>query len=237
MDEHGAMSGPQFRSSRPAEQAAVSTTIVGGRPPGCGQALGAIPRGMEVLLRKAAVDPEFKTLLLERRAAAAATIGLELEPAETMMLAAAARQQLEAIIARTDVPQEHRRAFLGQAAAAMLAAVTAMASPTAAAEDKTQRAQQGTRGIDLDRPNAFISKRVLDIVCKCLKIDRQKISRQTSLAKISDAERETLRTTLEKELCIKLPAADFNKLKNVGQVIDAVVEAKASTITRGHSIY
>ena len=46
------------------EQEAVRTTIVGGRPPGCGQPVGQIPRGIEVLVKKAAVDPEFKTLLL-----------------------------------------------------------------------------------------------------------------------------------------------------------------------------
>jgi hypothetical protein len=39
------------------------------------------------------------------------------------MLAAVPAAQLEAIIARTSVPQEHRRAFLGHAAAAMLAAI------------------------------------------------------------------------------------------------------------------
>jgi hypothetical protein len=84
-----------------------------------------IPRGLEVLLKKAAVDPEFKALLLNQRAEAAATIGLELAPSEVLMLQSAPVEQLEAVIARTTVPQEHRRAFLGQAAAAMLAALAA----------------------------------------------------------------------------------------------------------------
>jgi hypothetical protein len=39
------------------------------------------------------------------------------------MLRAAPAEQLEAVIARTTVPEEHRRAFLGTAAAVMLAAV------------------------------------------------------------------------------------------------------------------
>jgi hypothetical protein len=103
------------------EQEAVRTTIVGGRPPGCGQPIGEIPRGIEVLVKKAAVDLEFKAVLMQRRAAAAEEIGLELQPAEAAMLAAVPAPQLEAIIARTTVPQEYRRAFLGKAAAAMLA--------------------------------------------------------------------------------------------------------------------
>lgn len=120
--------GPQFRADRPLEQEAVRTTIVGGRPPGSGQPVGEIPRGIEVLVKKAAVDAEFKALLLSRRAAAAEAIGLTLQPAEAAMLAVAPAEQLEAIIARTSVPQEHRRAFLGWAAAAMLAALGALAT-------------------------------------------------------------------------------------------------------------
>ncbi len=120
------MSGPQFRSDRPAEQEAVRTTIVGGRPPGSGQKVGPIPRGIEILLRKASVDPAFKELLLANRGGAAEPIGLKLEPGEALMLAAAPAAQLEAVIARTSVPQEHRRAFLGQAAGVMLAALGMM---------------------------------------------------------------------------------------------------------------
>ncbi len=82
-----------------------------------------IGRGVEVLVKKASVDPAFRNLLIERRAAAADEIELPLDPAEAMMLEAVTVPQLEAIIARTTVPQEHRRAFLGKAAAAMLAAI------------------------------------------------------------------------------------------------------------------
>jgi hypothetical protein len=82
---------------------------------------GAVPRGIEVLVKKASVDPAFRAILLERRAAAASEIGLALEPAEGAMLDAVPAAQLEAIVERTMVPEEHRRAFLGKAAAAMLA--------------------------------------------------------------------------------------------------------------------
>ncbi len=120
--------GPAGESSREGaaprvEREAVRTTIVGGRPPGSGTSIGAIPRGIEVLVKKAAVDPPFRTLLLERRAGAADAIGLTLTPAEAAMLAAVPAGQLEAIIDGTVVPESNRRAFMGAAAAAMLAAL------------------------------------------------------------------------------------------------------------------
>ena len=108
-------------SHRPLEQPAVVTTIVGGRPPGAGLPIGTIPRGIEVLVKKAAVDAEFRLVLLDQRADAAAVIGLQLEPAEAMMLRAISREQLATIVARTSVPETQRRTFLGQAASAMLA--------------------------------------------------------------------------------------------------------------------
>ena len=128
MDQHGKSYGPQFRADRPNEQEAVRTTIVGGRPPGSGQPVGNIPRGIEILLKKASVDPAFKDVLLRDRAGAASAIGLALDPAEVLMLTAAPAEQLQAVIAQTVVPQEHRRAFLGQAAAAMIAAIGVMAA-------------------------------------------------------------------------------------------------------------
>jgi acyl carrier protein len=115
------LAGQQFRADRPPEQQAVVTTIVGGRPPGSGQAVGEIPRGIEILVKKASVDPEFRNLLLDRRGTAAAEIGLKLAPSERLMLDAVPAKQLQAIIDRTRVPHEHRRAFLGKAAGAMLA--------------------------------------------------------------------------------------------------------------------
>ena len=84
----------------------------------------AIPHGIEVLVKKAAVDPAFRKILLERRAAAAELIELPLQPEEEAMLASVPAQQLESIIAQTIVPQEHRRTFLGTVGVAMLALAT-----------------------------------------------------------------------------------------------------------------
>jgi len=105
------------------EMPAVRTTIVGGRPPGCGKGIGEIPRGIEVLIKKAKVDPAFRGLLLHKRAEAAREIGLTLDPAEATMLDGVPQGQLEAIIERTRVSPRLRKAFAGRAAAVMLAAL------------------------------------------------------------------------------------------------------------------
>lgn len=84
---------------------------------------GGIPRGIEVLVKKAAVDPKFKALLLKERARAAKAISLELAPSEAAMLDAIPASQLEAIIASTKVDKKVRPAFLGRAAAVMIAAL------------------------------------------------------------------------------------------------------------------
>ena len=112
-------------SSLPMEMPAVKTTIVGGRPPGCGKMLGEIPRGIEVLVKKASVDPAFRAVLLSQRSKAAAEIGLKLAPAEALMLEHVPLAQLEAIINRTKVDPSRRNAFLSKAAGVMLAALGA----------------------------------------------------------------------------------------------------------------
>jgi len=110
---------------RPVEHEAVRTTIVGGRPPGCGQGIGNIPRGVEVLVEKAAVDAAFRADLLEKRSKAAEIIGLVLTPAEAAILDGVPRGQLVAIIDRTTVHPSQLPAFLGTAAAVMLVALGA----------------------------------------------------------------------------------------------------------------
>lgn len=84
---------------------------------------GQIPRNVEVLLKKAAVDPEFRALLLDKRAEAAKTIGLELAPEEIALLADCPREMLETIIATTYVEPKHRSLFLSTAGILMLAAL------------------------------------------------------------------------------------------------------------------
>lgn len=87
----------------------------------------SVPRGIEVLIKKAAVDTEFRAFLIAEREAAATRIGLKLTPAEAMLLHAIPLAQLEATISCTRVAPRTRNAFLGYTAAVMLAALGATA--------------------------------------------------------------------------------------------------------------
>ncbi len=111
------------KMARPGEPDAVRTTIVGGRPPGGGVIPRHIPRGLEVIVKKAAVDPAFKKLLFDKRAEAAKAIGLKLTAAEEAILAAVPLPHLEGIIAHTRISPKLKPAFLGYAAGVMLAAL------------------------------------------------------------------------------------------------------------------
>jgi len=114
------------KSERPGENEAVFTTIVGGRPPGSGTRIGDIPRGIEVLVKKASVDPEFRERLLKKRAEAAREIDLNLTEAERIMLSSITDEQLQKIIANTKVKPEHLNLFQGTAGKLMLAAVAGL---------------------------------------------------------------------------------------------------------------
>lgn len=141
------------KAEEPAEREAV-------RAPASGAGLGPIPRGIEVLVKKASVDPQFRAVLLERRAAAADQIGLKLSEAERGMLGAIPEAQLAAVIGRTKVRAEKRRAFLGKAAAAMLAALGAIGGGCDCARGREEPrgirperpSHPGTKGIRPDRP-------------------------------------------------------------------------------------
>ncbi|HUU17232.1 MAG TPA: hypothetical protein VMW72_08790 [Sedimentisphaerales bacterium] len=90
------------------------------------QHIAAIPVGVEVLVKKASVDPEFRQILLEKRGEAAGEIGLELTEAERKMLSSIAVEQLEKIIDNTKVKPEHRNIFRGKAIKLMLGAAAGL---------------------------------------------------------------------------------------------------------------
>jgi len=225
MTERQGISGPQFHADRPVEQEAVRTTIVGGRPPGSGKSIGQIPRGIEILVKKASVDPDFKELLLAKRADAAEEIGLKLDPAETMMLVAVPARQLETIIARTSVPQEHRRAFLGKAAVAMLAAVSAAGAKLAAAGIADYN--PGSRGARPDRPPAAmtIEQRVISLIARQISFPPELVTAKSTFAddlKISPQQSEAISRALQSEFGLTITAAALAKFRTVGDLIDHV---------------
>ena len=144
-------------SNRPEEQDAVYTTIVGGRPPGCGTKVGNVPRGIEILVKKASVDPAFKQRLITDRTEAANDIELELNPAEAMMLQAIPAAQLETIISQTTVPEQQKSAFLGKIAATMLLALGIGLSGCSDTPVKS-----ASKGVQPDRPKKSAVKKADD---------------------------------------------------------------------------
>jgi hypothetical protein len=88
----------------------------------------SVPRNIEVLIKKASVDPEFRRLLLDKRAEAAREIDLDLSQAEADMLAGMPCEQLERIIEKTRVAPEQRAVFSGSFGRIMLATVIAGAA-------------------------------------------------------------------------------------------------------------
>ena len=116
------------KPEKPQEKEAVYTTIVGGRPPGCGTQVGNIPRGIEVLVKKASVDPDFRWLLLTKRSEAAKEIDLDLSQPEIDMLNNIPIKQLEKIIENTKVQPDHKAVFMSNLGKVMLALVVAGAA-------------------------------------------------------------------------------------------------------------
>ena len=122
--------------------------------------MATIPRGIEVLVKKAAVDPEFRQLLLEKRGQAAGEIDLDLTDAERNILSSMPAEHLEKIIDNTKVEPEQRKIFLGRTAMLMLAAagltgtcVMSTVRFTAGIDPERVRKMQMERSDDIDEAN------------------------------------------------------------------------------------
>ena len=81
-------------------------TIVGGRGSG-GSPPAGVPRGIELLLKKAKADDEFARYFLDRPLAAASELGLELSPTEARVLESMPRSTLETAVEHTRVADAH----------------------------------------------------------------------------------------------------------------------------------
>jgi acyl carrier protein len=201
-----------------------------------------IPKGIEVLVKKASVDPAFKMLLLAQRADAAREIGLDLDATEALMLAAVPSQQLESIIARTSVPQEHRRAFLGQAAAAMLAAIGAVVAGEASvlADDSLgggisvggamsdTPANRDTPKKNVRDDPEVIKQRIVALVAKRFNIPKDEVLPETSFVDDLHATASQLidlRRQLGQQFRLYIASKDFEKIHTVGDAIEYIQNA------------
>jgi acyl carrier protein len=195
-----------------------------------------VPRGIEVLVKKASVDSAFKAAFLDHPAAAAKEIDLQLTPAEVGLLAATPREQLELVIDRAEVPLADRRAFLGRAAAAMLAALgvvagggAAFASEPGTVDGQSSESEQpeGTAKKPPDRAKA-IETAVLAIVAGQFNVPPKELKGGATL--VNDLHATTsqmvkLRHQLEKQFKLSIPRKDFVKIRTVDEVVGYVKEA------------
>lgn len=108
-------------SEKPDEQ---GHTIVGGRPAAPRSIRNDIPRGLELLIKKASVDPDFKRELLSKKEKLVGEMNLPLDESEKAMLACVPVGHLEKMIEATQVPAAQRKALAGGSAAAMFALLT-----------------------------------------------------------------------------------------------------------------
>jgi hypothetical protein len=125
-------------------------TIVGGRPRGKTKPGAKIPRGVELMLKMAAIDPTFRARLIHMRGTASKTIGLELAFSEAMILEAVPEDQLQAMIDAMPVSDDERDAL------------RSLAPETRLPSDSPLLASMGIRpgGVD-DVPPAYYQTRGL----------------------------------------------------------------------------
>jgi len=125
------------------------------------------------------------------------------------------------------VPAEHRRAFLGTAAAAMLAVLGAPASEASGGF--------GVTGIRPPSPKeqhpSPTETKLIDLIAKELGIPKQRITRESSIGieiKADAKQREAIRQGMEKEFAIAVPNEVFGGLKDVGHIVVYVTTARST---------
>jgi len=211
-----------------------------------------VPRGIEVLVKKASVDLAFKKRLLTDRLAAAAEIGLKLAPSEELILRATPVEQLESIISQTSVPDDHRRVFLGQAAAAMLAVLTGAGVATAGEKfaaaggarpmphprdvppihPQEDTKKGGTFGNQPDRPPTkpkppqTISQQIVNILAKRSLTHAERINERTNLTldlNIDAKMARDIRSDIFNELGVMISDQAAAKISTAGQLFSFVV--------------
>jgi penicillin-binding protein/type II secretion system (T2SS) protein G len=97
-------------------------TIVGGRSRS-NRLVGNFPRAIEILLKKASVNPEFSQYLLQDPLNAALSIALDLKLVEINILKNTSKPVLEKMIASIRVPKQHIKTFRTATVTAMMAVV------------------------------------------------------------------------------------------------------------------
>jgi hypothetical protein len=121
------MTDKKIRMATPESNDQQGHTIVGGRPQAPRSMRTDIPRGLEILIKKASVDPEFKAELLKKREKFAEELNIQLDASEAAMLACVPVSHLEKMIQATEIPQAQQKMLAGASTAAIVALIAQLA--------------------------------------------------------------------------------------------------------------
>ena len=136
----------------------IRKTIVGGRSEEP-ERRARHSRGIEILLKKAAVDDGFAAALLESRGDAAGLISLELQDAEKRILSSIPADTLRAMIRNTVVKRHQLSAFKTASASLMLAALLVAGSSSCDCGEE----KDGSMGIQPNSAPAYAQSRMLSL--------------------------------------------------------------------------
>ena len=106
----------------------VEKTIVGGRPLRKQQKRISIPAGIEKVLFKSAIDPEFRNLLMADRIKAIESAGINLLPSEILILKNVSESALRTMTSRIKPKKHGRRKLMKAIATAVVTLATGTAS-------------------------------------------------------------------------------------------------------------
>lgn len=105
-----------------------------------------IPRGLELLIKRASIDGDFRKDLLQKRVGLLEELNINLDETEKSMLACVPEEHLARMIDATEVPSAQRKALSTGSVAAMIALFTQLAlTPVASsAENPPSTAQNSS---------------------------------------------------------------------------------------------
>jgi hypothetical protein len=113
-----------------------------------------MPRGVEMLLKMAAIDPAFRQRLIRMRGKASRTLGFKLTFSEARILKSVPEDQLQAMIDAMPVSDDERNALLSMAPQSQLPADSPLLSTMGTRPEWTETPSRPppTRGIRPDLP-------------------------------------------------------------------------------------
>jgi hypothetical protein len=130
----------------------TTRTIVGGRPQGKTKPGAEIPRGVEILLKMAAIDPIFRKRLIHMRGQASQDLGFKLAFSEAMILEAVPEKQLQSMIDAMRISDEEREVLLSVSTPWRTREDSPLLATLGIRPDMPERRPGRTRGIEPDLP-------------------------------------------------------------------------------------